>query len=401
MESSMIIEQVNGTNGSTIYTDITSALYAMGYILSIEILYLSIFLAVSIAGVIGNAFSVFVFYKPIFYSATSPPLFAYLRYEAVIGLVGNLGIIVYGLNSCVDILPFLNNYPCQWIQAYVAMPLYNMAYYAKFLVEIALVLDRISMLARSSIKSGLSKWLKIDRPAYVMIFICLFTFFINFPFVYLVSAPLTTLLINYGYPGYQVYVFFAAGKTDWSAWGNPGYYPVLAIYIFKNVVTFVIETILSGISLYLYRNHLARSFHLTSPTALIFKRIHKKAKDSSHSHEKSNSSDSSAETAGGKNMANLVLVMCVAGFFHNCVLTSSAVYNWINPSANLVAKILSFCSVFATALRHASNFMLFYSFNKMFKKEALSVFASKKTEIITQTKKNSTLRIQNLVMFLI
>jgi hypothetical protein len=185
-------------------------------------------------------------------------------------------------------------------------------------------------------------------------------------------------LINYGYPGYQVYVFFAAGKTDWSTWGNPGYYPVLAIYMFKNVVTFVIETILSVISLYLYRNHLTRTFHLTSPTALIFKRKHVKVVNSSNSHEKSNSSDSSAESVGGRNMANLVLVMSMAGFFHNCVLTSSAVYNWINPSANLVAKILSFLSVFTTAVRHASNFLLFYFFNKMFKKEALSVFAGRR-----------------------
>jgi hypothetical protein len=371
----MIIQLVNGTNESTIYADLESALAALGFILPIEILYLSIFLVISIGGVIGNTFSVFIFYKPAFYSTASPPLFAYLRYQAVIGVVGNLGIIVYGLNSCVDIIPFLNNYPAQWIQAYMAIPLYNMAYYAKFLVEIALVLDRISMLAPSSVKSALNKWLKIDRPFIVMIFICVFTFLINYPFIYLVSAPLTTVLVNYGYPGYQVYSFYASGKTAWSTWDNPGYYPVLAIYIFKNVVTFIVETILSGISLVLYRHHLTRSFNLTSPNAGMPQQRTVQTEASSPLNNKANSGDNSAESVGGRNMTNLVIVMSVAGFLHNCVITSSAVFNWINPKANLVAKIMSFCSVFSTALRHASNFALFYTFNKMFKKEALSVFA--------------------------
>jgi hypothetical protein len=50
----MIIIQLlpNGKNGSTIYKSLESALYGLGFIFSVEMLFLTIFMAVSIAGVL-------------------------------------------------------------------------------------------------------------------------------------------------------------------------------------------------------------------------------------------------------------------------------------------------------------------------------------------------------------
>jgi hypothetical protein len=146
----MIIQLLpNGMNGSTVFTDLSSALFALGYIFSVDLLYLTIHTVVSIAGVAGNAFSVFIFYRPDFCSATSPPLFAYLRYEAMIGVVGNLAGAIYAFNICSDILPFTNTFISQWIQSYMAIPLINMGYYAKFLIELVVVVDRIVIIVPS------------------------------------------------------------------------------------------------------------------------------------------------------------------------------------------------------------------------------------------------------------
>jgi hypothetical protein len=106
-------------------------------------LYLTVYLTVSIAGFIGNIFCVLIFYRPAFYSSNSPPLYSFLRYEAMIGIVGNLIAAVYALNTCSDILPLTNTNPSQWIQSYIAIPLYNMSYYAKFLIEIVIVVSSV------------------------------------------------------------------------------------------------------------------------------------------------------------------------------------------------------------------------------------------------------------------
>jgi hypothetical protein len=116
MDSRLIIQVLsNGKFGSTVYKELGSALNDLGFYFSIEMLYLTIYLTVAVVGAILNIFCVFIFFRPAFYSSKSPNLFSYLRFEAMIGIVGNLVGAVYALNICADILPFTNNYPSHWM----------------------------------------------------------------------------------------------------------------------------------------------------------------------------------------------------------------------------------------------------------------------------------------------
>jgi hypothetical protein len=389
----MIIQLANGKNGSTVYKDLASALFDLGFIYTIEILWLTLNEVVSLTGLIGNIFSVFIFFRPAFYSATSPPLFAYMRYEAMIGVVGNLVSIIYGFNICPDILPFVNNPISQWIQPYIMISSYNVTYYAKFLMEIAIVADRILMLAPSiGSKLGVGDLLKIKRPYLIFIGICAFSIFVDLPYFFLTNQLAEITFVNYGYPGYHVYTFYSNTKIAWSAWGNPGYFVMISIYILKNGVTFFVETALNVTSLILFKRHLAHKNRLMSGAAASRKQTKiEQAPHSSHQNRAASSIhplainlniqnstaavDSSSSSTGGKKMAHLVLTMSITGFIHNVLLVTFTVYYSVIPKPSFTMRALQFTAYFASTLRHAINFVQFYFFNSAFRKETRIVLA--------------------------
>jgi hypothetical protein len=349
-------------------------------------------MSVSLAGLIGNIFSVFILLRRAFNSPSSPSIFAYLRYEAMIGVVGNIVATVFGLNACSDILPLTNNYSSQFIQSYLAIPLYNMTYYAKFLIEIAIVVDLISILAPSfgSILN-LNKLFKIKRPFFVMMSICIFTVLINYPYIYLMYAPVTITLVNYDYPDYRVIIYFTTLKTAWSAflnWGMPGYHIMLIIYIFKNVITFVIETFLNVASLVLFKRHLTRKATLVRRNQTDMINIVIAQNNISNIPILSNfirpqytpilkqDRYRNGLADGGRNMAYLVLVKSITGFIHNVLLITFTMYYLNYPQPGLTMRVLQFGAYFASTVRHAVNFFQLYLFNRSFRKEVRSLFGN-------------------------
>jgi hypothetical protein len=74
-------------------------------------------------------------------------------------------------------------------------------------------------------------------------------------------------------------------------------------------------------------------------------------------------------------MANLVLFISVTGFAHHLILLTQVVYTLIYPKPTLTLRILIFSQFFASTVRHALNFVQFYSFNSAFRKEARAALA--------------------------
>jgi hypothetical protein len=345
-----------------------SALSALGFFSTIEFLYMSVYLIVSAVGIILNIISVVVFYRPAFYSPTAPPLFSYMRYEAMIGIIGNLAAIVFGLNSCTDILPFANTDPSLWIDSFIALPIHYLTFYAKFLIEIVIVLDRIMMLLPSlGSRYGLNNLLKVKRPYLVLIGICIFSILVNFPYFYLVSVPTLVTLVNYGYPRYKVNNYLILGRTAWSSWSGDGYYYMIGIYVFKNFLTFIVETLLNITSLVLFKRHLARKVRLQAPRLDTI--IQTQGGGQTMPSGKTRRSMSREAGTGGRHMADFVLVMSVTGFATNMMQLFYTLYFTANPKPTLIMRLLQFIAFFASTFRHAINFVLFYAYNVNFRKE--------------------------------
>jgi hypothetical protein len=254
-----------------------------------------------------------------------------------------------------------------------------MSYYAKFLIEIVIVVDRIMMLVPSAAaRLGLKNLLKIKKPYNVLIGVCIFTFLINYPFIYLLYVPSNSVFVNYGYPGYHLYKYFAASRAAWSNQGMAGYYPMLFIYIFKNIITFIFETFLSLTSLVLFQRHLAHKAKLVGPSAGFNLTVIEGTMDGGGSlataTNRTTARSKNEPSAGGRNMANLVLVKSTTGFVHNMFLTTYTMYYLNYPKVSVTLRILQFCSYFASTLRHSVNFLQFYFFNTTFRREARVFF---------------------------
>jgi hypothetical protein len=213
--------------------------------------------------------------------------------------------------------------------------------------------------------------------------ICLFTILINYPYIYLVYSPSTNVLIDYGDRENKVFNFFASIKNNWSEWGRPGYEIMLAIYIFKNVITFAIETVLNVTSLILFQRHLANKRKLVVLNANVFAlttmiRNREFTMTNTTQIRTNHKNHVYNKSVGSRNMADLVLVKSITGFVHNIFLTSFTMYYLFYPKVSLTLRILQFCAYFASTVRHAINFHQFYFFNTAFRKEARFLLAKLK-----------------------
>jgi hypothetical protein len=362
---------VDGKNGTVTWPDLESALYTFGMLRNIEMLYMTIFLAVSIAGILLNIFSAVVFFRPAFYSSTAAPIFSYMRYEALIGVLGNAIETIYGINYCIILLSLVNNFTSQWIQVNIVIPVYNITYYLKFMIEIVIVVDRILILVPSiTSKSGLGFFLKIKRPYLVLISICVFSVVIDYPYLGLLGCVSSVTIVNY--PVNQVFTYWRTQKCAWGNLPSSGYYQILAMNLFKNVVTFFVETVLNMISVVLFRRHLSKKATLvgTNRSATTKKPSNTITKSLANTSNDTQASSSNGPSAGGRNMANLVIFKTVTGFFHNVILTTYTMWVVVSPQPTPTYRMLMFLSYFASTLRHSINYFQFYYFNTAFRNEA-------------------------------
>jgi hypothetical protein len=139
--SSVIIQLLaNGQNSTTVYRNLASALYDLGYIFSIEMLY-----------IIFSHINRRHFPQHPNRAHHPPPDHALGHLSHPVCLHALRGPdrccwqfvagAAYGVNSCPDTVQIANTYNGQWIQSHLVIPTLNMAYYAKFLIEIAIVVD--------------------------------------------------------------------------------------------------------------------------------------------------------------------------------------------------------------------------------------------------------------------
>jgi hypothetical protein len=228
--------------------------------------------------------------------------------------------------------------------------------------------------------------LNVNRPYIVLIGVCIFTFLINNPFIHLVYLPSQIVLVQYG-ESRVIFSYFNAGRAPWSSLGEAGYFPMLFIYIFKNIVTFAFETVLNLYSLYLFQRHLARKARLIAAETSMIVRGQTMANNSvtiapnqlttkpSRRPGNSDAGGNSGKGSGGRNMANLVLVNSITSFIHN-VITTYTLYYLNNPKPTLILRALQFMYYFATVVRHATNFFLFY-FSTLILEERRSIFSER------------------------
>lgn len=351
---------VTNLNTSVTYADLDAAYYDLGYIYPLEVVYLAVFLPATIVGLGLNVISVIILNSNRF----NKPIFSYFIYTCLVGIYGNAVAIIHGFSTCAgySLVPFANNYIAQWLEAYIYIPSYNMASYAKFLLDVAIILDRL-IVFNTVIKPLMER----VKPYQVFLMIIVFTVFINYPYIHLVYEPRENYLIQNG----AVFVIYTVNLVPWGLKGSYGYVVMYSIYLFKHVLTLIVEIILNMISLKKFRSFIAkknslrmRTFNSTATTT------HHEEFDEppppppqSSRHQSASSKSLDAD----RNITKLVFLNTLASFLHHSILIVYVIYYLHAQKLSSAVRCVQLLAALASVLRHGANFFFFYGFNTNFR----------------------------------
>jgi hypothetical protein len=136
-----------------------------------------------------------------------------------------------------------------------------------------------------------------------------------------------------------------------------------AVTIFRSVVICLIYIILNLISLYLFKQHMTKKSQMVGPR-ITENSISVLSIQNSSLQRNISQNNAGAKLNAERNATQMVTFMCVVSVVHQIVLLANFLYVLIVGSFNFSTSILLFITSEVTSLRHATNFFVFYFFNR-------------------------------------
>lgn len=339
-------------NKNITYTDYDSALFAVGYIYPIEILYVSVFLPVTIVGVFLNIISIAILNTDRF----NQHICSYFVYSCCISIIGNVTAVIHALSSCAgfNLIKIGNTFIVQWLQAFIYTPCYNMTSYALFLLDIFICLDRLAVF-----DPKYKKYVEKYQPRQALACVIVIVIIVNFPYLYLTYEPVQNVLVSSN--GAMSVINFVR-IADWAKRGSYGYNIMYVIYFVKFVLTFSVEIMLNLISLSKFREFLANKSKLVHACQI---------RKSMNTNELNVNMNKIKSIDVERKITKLVISNNLASFVHNVALIVYVVYYLNMFNLDLTIRVLQFTAMFVSVVRHASHFFFFYTFNSHFRSEFL------------------------------
>jgi hypothetical protein len=368
----------------------------------LDTVYMYVFVPTALLGFTLNTLSLVILQRR---EQFGRPMYAYLRALTWLGVVGNLVAVAYGVLQCPHILPTVaNTYAGQFYKSYVYIPIYNMAYYARFLIDIAKKLDQISTFSlRRSMYLGL-------RPWHVVLITLLITLLVNYPYLYLVYSPQSFQIVNNN-PAERAALhsdtFHFFHLTEWAS-SAAGRLTLNLVYVVKHGMTLGIDVILNIIWFALFKPYYTHKSN-TINGSLLLKNDQQSCQAEANVVQgvksKRMGSNASMSSVHGrlrnlnseKKMSDMVLLNSVMCVLHHLVLVGFTAY-YLNSSArNLTVEVMSLAAHYASVLRHASCFFMFYGFNSSFRNECKYLFGVRKRPLtaagtVTEEQEQAVLR---------
>ena len=309
---------------------------------------------IAVIGVFLNILSFVIFLKQEF----NLKLYTYYRYMTFAGIVYCLSVTPYPF-SIVKRLGFVNNFAYQAWQCYFYIPVSNFCYYYVSFVEIAVLVDRLSLFL-PKLKSIYEK-LNANHICIAVFFIDLI---INFPYFF-VFQPIIIPLYYHDENKTQVelYEAYFVGPSDF-ALSITGQVVTYVIYALRDFACILIIVILNFLNLFFIKRHLRNKSKMIKGSNL------KNIKEDSRSANEPTVQSSSVinrvkDQKMNRKLGVMVVFMCTISTVSHCFFMSSIIYFYFynNPSVNLYIQLAEFFNTFKIFL----SFFIFYNFNKNFK----------------------------------
>jgi len=316
-----------------------------------EYFWVCAYFPVAVIGVFLNLFSFIVFQKQEF----NLKLYSYFRYMTFASFVYCVSVTPYPF-SIAKRLGFVNNFAFQAWQCYYYIPMSNLCYYYVSFIDIAVLIDRLSIFL-PKLKSIYEK----IRVNYICIAVFIIDLLLSLPDLF-AYKPIIFEFYFYETNRTRVSLYEAhfIGPTDF-ALSTTGQIVNYIIYVLRDVVC-ILLTVCFNVMNFLYIKRYLR----VKSTIL---------KDINVSIDKNVSNDQTFSDISNKNrikdikskrkLGIMVVFMCMISLISHLIFFSAVIcFNFYsNPSVNLYIQLAEFLNTFKIFL----NFFIFYNFNKNFK----------------------------------
>ena len=360
---------MNTTNNQTqTYLSLYQWLNRVGSYLIFDYLYTYLITGLSIIAFGFNLISWLVLQKSIF---PSTGFYRFMRVYTLNGMVLSLILSTTFLITSYNLFSFVNSYAATFYAVYVFTPLFSAFYLNSSLLQIWMVIERMLFFLPERFKRF--RIIKFKR-------FCLGLFLVSV----LVISP------NYFiyYPGCfdipleknKLYRIYSIHLTPFSA-TTVGKALIVLMYFIRDILTMITKLVLNTILVIHVRRYLFKlkmdklNFALKiSTSALHINNI--------------DLSRQSYITRTDRNQTYIALIMSLYSLFEHAFYIPA--YILFALRINSIAPLFYFLSLLAQALKHATNFFIFYKFNYLFRSEVKKSFSKliKRIKITSDVNKN-------------
>ena len=347
-----------------------NAMYAsLGLSYTLNLLYISVFLATSLAGVILNSLTLALLIKEKKFK--QQPVYFFLKISTLTALLLNLFHSAFALVSCPQVLDLGNSMFVQTAVSFYYWPVVVMLGYYKFAINTLLILDRIAAL-----KHQIKKFISFSpaRSSLVLLLVSVLVILPRF-FVY---RPYKLRLVNVE-TRQETDMFI----RDASAFARTqsGRLILNAISGVRSSVLCVIDIVLNVWTICLFRKFLTNKQKMTKfdMNALLESSStpHNSSAIASSSQNVTPSppqSPSYAQKLDEKNVIKLVMAQCFFSIMHQIMLFGTFCCILADENGLVGSATLVFVTGYVSVVRQTITFFIFYFFNKRFKRDVKALF---------------------------
>jgi hypothetical protein len=327
--------------GNVTFPSMETFLRKLGSPKLIDTLYVSLYLPTCCIGIVLNIISMLIFRKKGF----DLPLYSYIRTSVFCGLCINLIQFIFVFLYCRHYFQIANSFWANAYIVYVFTPLIRFLVFYKFLIDLAIAIDRIAALSLR-VKS-FCKLSPFSVQLVMLIFaICIHIFF----FFYFEAMKIKVLffedkkmyLTEIFYLKYTFFNNSLAGKIIFNAVFVITHGVYLTVEVFLNIITFV-----------LFKRYLSKQKELKNHVCIKF------AIDGSRATNKANYSLD-------KKITWMCIALSLLSGFHQILLNTCLILTVLSTDPEF-ASGLYFVTNYSNNLRNVIGFFVFYWLNVKFR----------------------------------
>jgi hypothetical protein len=348
------------------YPDMETLNTAVGFLRHQSFLFLALFTSLGTLGLVLNSISLNIFNNRRF---DNKPVYFYIRVMIVSSIVSNLLQVGFGVACDRHFLKLSNTYLAQVYIVMVFSPVHNTLTFYKFVIDSLCTLECIAKL-----RPWAARLIRFSPRVNSLIalgsvvFILLPHYFYYWPYKYHTLSEQDGLLRD----------FFMSDSSRFAR-THHGKVIISSFLALRCLVIFVIDTSLNLILIYLFRRYQSRKARNLSCVIYRFSGSSNRTSSSTSARKSNLLSKEKIE----KSVIKMVAVLSSISIVHQVILNANFAFTWKEGGVTSASAVSIFLANFSSALRHFSNFFIFYAFGYTFKAELKRKFQlTKKTPII-------------------